>query len=262
MDLGLENRVAIVTGGGSGIGAETCRSLADSGMQVIAADIDLGKTEGIHANSGNTILARHLDVSSDAGWAALIEETVATHGRLDALINCAGIGFAGSFEDLTLEQWNQLIAVNLTGVFLGCQHSVKAMRSAGNGGSIVNLSSIAGLVGGEDIAGYSASKGGVTMLTKSVALHCGTHAPGVRCNSIHPTYVDSEMLDPVAEQFPSREAMLSAMADQVPAGRVAVPSDISNLILFLVSDLASMITGAQLTVDGGQLAGLPAKHSG
>lgn len=127
--------------------------------------------------------------------------------------------------------------------------------------SIVNVSSVAGLVGGEDLAGYSASKGGLTMLTKSIALYCARHAPGVRCNSIHPTYIDSEMLDDVAVSFSSRKVMLDAMAAEIPLGRVAVPGDIAAAIAFLLSDDARMMTGAQLVVDGGQLAGLPSRHT-
>jgi NAD(P)-dependent dehydrogenase (short-subunit alcohol dehydrogenase family) len=134
------------------------------------------------------------------------------------------------------------------------------MRTTSSKGSIVNVSSVAGLVGGDDIAGYSASKGGVTTLTKSVALHGAKY--GIRCNSVHPTYVDSEMLDDVAEKFPSRQAMLDGMASLVPLGRVAKPLDIAQAILFLASDESAMITGAPLIVDGGQLAGIPSRHSG
>ena len=136
------------------------------------------------------------------------------------------------------------------------------MRQAGKGGSIINISSIAGLVGGDDIAGYSATKGGVTMLTKSVALHCCKYGTGIRCNSVHPTYVDSEMLDPVAAAFPSREAMIAGMASAVPMGRIAVPQDIANACLYLASDESAMVNGASLVVDGAQLAGLSSRHTG
>ena len=135
------------------------------------------------------------------------------------------------------------------------------MSQSTDPGAIVNLSSIAGLVGGEDIAGYSASKGGVTMLTKSVALYCAGKGYNIRCNSIHPTYVDTEMLDPIVEAFDSRQVMLDGMASQVPIGRVAVPADIASAIVFLCTRDASMITGHQMVIDGGQLAGLPAQHS-
>jgi len=256
----LEGKVAIVTGGASGIGRATCELFAKEGAVVIVADIDL---DGAHATAesiGSAATAFDLDVSSEAAWERLFAHCLETQNRTDILVNCAGTGRAGNFEDLSLEDWNAMVAVNLTGVFLGCKHGVKTMRQAGNGGSIVNISSIAGLVGGEDIAGYSATKGGVTMLTKSVALHGAPY--GVRCNSIHPTYVDSEMLDPVAEMFPDRETMLAGMAELVPLGRVAVPKDIAYTILFLASEESAMVTGSALIADGGQLAGLPSKHSG
>jgi len=227
---------------------------------VVAADVDLaaaGKVAQI-----DNIAAGHLDVTDEESWADLIGSVREEHHRLDILVNCAGIGVAGSFEELTLDDWNSLIAVNLTGPFLGIKHAVPLMRDSGDGGSIVNVSSIAGIVGGEDLAGYSASKGGLTVLTKSAALHCAQHAPGVRCNSVHPTYVDSPMLDPVADQFGNRQEMLAGMAAEVPLGRVAVPEDIAAAISFLASDESCMMTGAELVVDGGQLAGIPSKHSG
>lgn len=255
----LQDKVAIVTGGASGIGRAACKLFADHGARVVVADIDLDGAKGTAEAIGAGATARRLDVSNEAAWESTITSCVKAEKRLDVLVNCAGIGRAGNFEALSLEDWNAMIAVNLTGVFLGCKIGVKAMREIGNGGSIINISSIAGLVGGEDIGGYSASKGGVTMLTKSVALHAARYQ--VRCNSVHPTYVDSEMLDPVAAQFPNRAAMLAGMAELVPLGRVAVPRDIANAILFLASDESAMVTGSALLVDGGQLAGLPSRHS-
>lgn len=259
MDFGLEGKVVIVTGGGSGVGRATCHALAAEGATAIAADIDFenaNKTAGRDA----AISAAQLDVTSEPSWQELIARSLSQFGRLDGLVNCAGIGVAGTIEELSIEMWERVIAVNLTGPFLGTKHAIPALRSSG-GGAIVNVSSVAGIVGGEDIACYSSSKGGVTMFTKSTALCCARHAPTVRCNSVHPTYVDSEMLDPVAENFPSRQAMLDGMASEVPIGRVAKPDDIAGAILFLLSDAAQMMTGAQLVVDGGQLAGLPSRHS-
>ncbi|MFZ5609841.1 MAG: SDR family NAD(P)-dependent oxidoreductase [Pseudomonadota bacterium] len=257
----LDGKVAIVTGGGSGIGRATCQAFAREGAEVIVADINLAGAEQTAEGIGAAAAAHPLDVADEAAWRTLIEQCQARRQRLDILVNCAGVGAAGNFEELSLHDWNHMLAVNLTGVFLGCKHAISAMRAAGHGGSIVNISSIAGLVGGEDIAGYAASKGGVTLLTKSVALHCARHAPGVRCNSVHPTYVDTAMLDPVAARFPSRETLLAGMAELIPLGRVATPQDIADTILFLASDEARMMTGAQLVVDGGQLAGLPSRHS-
>ncbi len=155
-----------------------------------------------------------------------------------------------------------MLDVNLTGVMLGCKHGIKGIKASDNGGSIINISSLGGLVGAPDIACYCATKGGVTLLTKSVALHCAEHKLDIRCNSVHPTYVDSEMLDPIAEMFENREAMVSSMAEEIPLGRVAKPQDIANVILFLASDESAMMTGSPVVVDGGQTCGMPGKHSG
>jgi len=155
-----------------------------------------------------------------------------------------------------------MIAVNLTGVMLGCKYSIKGMKVRNNGGSIINMSSLGGLVGAPDIVGCYATKGGVTLLTKFVALYCAQHELNIRCNSVHPTYVDSDMLDPIVEMFGSREAMINAMATEVPMGRIAAPQDIANVVLFLALDESVMMAGYLLIVDGGQTAGMMEKYSG
>ena len=254
----LKEKIAIVTGGASGIGRATCQLFAREGAKVIVADLQEEKARAIAEDCGGE--AYFLDVSQEDQWRELVDHCLNQYSKLDILINCAGVGRAGDFEDLSTDDWNAMVAVNLNGVFFGCKHTVSAMRKSDAKGSIINVSSVAGVVGGEDIAGYSATKGGVTMLTKSVALHAAKY--GIRCNSIHPTYVDSEMLDDVAERFPSRQAMLDGMASLVPLGRVAKPIDIAQAVLFLASDESSMITGSPLLVDGGQLAGLPSRHNG
>ncbi len=257
----LEERVAIVTGGASGIGRAACRTFVREGAHVVVADIDRSGADAVAQELAPFATCEVLDVGDENDWERAVESCLDRYGRLDILVNCAGIGRSGPLEALSLGDWSLLLRVNLTGVFLGCKHGVKAMRKAGRGGSIINMSSVAGLVGGEDLSGYSASKGGVTMLTKSVALNCAPLRPGIRCNSVHPTYVDSEMLDPIAAQFGSREAMIAGMASLVPVGRIAKPQDIANAILFLASDESEMVTGSALVVDGGQLAGLPSRHS-
>jgi len=257
----LEGRVAFITGAASGIGKSTARTFAREGASVLVADINFEAARKVAAEIGEAAQPLALNVTSEADWQKAFSDVDKLHGRLDILVNCAGIGVAGNFEETTLADWQMVMDVNLTGVFLGCKNALALMRKMGTDASIVNISSIAGLVGGEDIAAYSASKGGVTMLTKSVALHCAQHAQNVRCNSVHPTYVNSEMLDPVAAQFPSREDMLKGMAELVPIGRIAEPQDIANMILFLSTEKARMISGAQMVVDGAQLAGLPARHS-
>ncbi len=258
----VSGKVALVTGGASGIGRETCRVLAGEGARVLVADIDEHGGRETVASIGDNARFHRLDVTDEANWEEAIADALESFGSLDVLVSSAGVGFSGDFEDTDLADWNALMAVNLTGVFLGCKHAVRAMKQHGSGGSIINLSSVAGLVGGEDIAAYSASKGGVTLLSKSIALSCAARGLGIRCNSVHPTYVDTEMLDPIAELFESREAMRAGMAQGVPLGRLATPRDIADAILFLASDESAMMTGSAMVVDGGTTAGLPARHSG
>lgn len=261
MTAGFSGKTAIVTGGASGIGCAVARQLSDEGCHVIVADINSGKAREVADSLSARSMAFPLDVTSGTAWADIMKDTEKMFGGLDILVNSAGIGFADEFEDMPLAHWDAMMAVNLTGTFLGCQKAIKLMKKTVSPAAIVNISSIAGLMGGEDIAGYSASKGGVTLLTKSVALYCAGKGYDIRCNSIHPTYVDTEMLDPVAEAFGDRQIMLDGMASQVPLGRVAKPADIAGAILFLCSSDAAMITGHQMVIDGGQLAGLPAQHT-
>ncbi|MCF8474037.1 MAG: glucose 1-dehydrogenase [Emcibacter sp.] len=257
----FQTKTAIVTGGASGIGRETSVQLANEGCHVIVADLNFDKAEEVAKNLATDSIGFKLDVSSEESWLDIMRCTEETFGGLDILVNSAGIGFAGDFEDMPLSEWNAMMSVNLTGTFLGCQKAIKLMKKKGTPAAIANISSLGGLVGGEDIAGYCASKGGVTLLTKSVALYCAGKGYDIRCNSIHPTYVDTEMLDPIADAFGSRKTMLDGMASQVPVGRVAKPADIASAILYLCSPEASMVTGHQMVVDGGQLAGMRAQHS-
>jgi len=257
----VENKVALVTGGASGIGRECCKLLAREGARVVVADInEAGGLDTVEAIGGESRFFS-LDVRSETRWQEVTSQAIDRFGSLDTLVNCAGIGFAGNFEDTSLENWNAIMDVNLTGVFLGCKHMILAQRQVPANASIINISSIAGLLGGEDIAAYSATKGGVTLLSKSIALSCAGRGLGIRCNSIHPTYVDTEMLDPVAAMFSSRDEMRAGMANEVPLGRLALPIDIAYAVLFLASDESAMVTGSSMVVDGGQTAGLPARHT-
>ncbi|WP_138378911.1 SDR family NAD(P)-dependent oxidoreductase [Luteithermobacter gelatinilyticus] len=252
---------ALVTGGASGIGRETARQLAAEGCRVVIADVNETGARAVAEEVGPSCSAIVLDVSREEAWQAAMDHVRERLGGLDILVNCAGIGVADPFEDMALDSWNAMLAVNLTGVVLGCQHAIRIMKDNITPAAIVNISSVGGLVGGEDIAGYCATKGGVTLLTRSLALYCAGKDYPIRCNSVHPTYVDTEMLDPVAAAFPSREEMIALMAAQVPLGRVATPADVAAAILFLASEEAAMVNGHQMLVDGGQLAGLPAQHT-
>lgn len=255
-------RVALVTGGASGIGRAACLAFAAQGAKVVVADInEEGGGETVRRIGGDASFVR-LDVADEAQWRDCIALTLSTWGKLSVLANVAGIGTGGDFEDLELETWNRLFAVNSTGAFLGCKHAVRAMKTNGEDSAIVNVASIAAITAAPDIIAYCASKSAVRMLTRGVGLHCAGKGYKIRCNSINPTYVDSEMLDPIAALYGDREAMVVAMSKLVPLGRLAKPEDIADAILFLASEASAMITASELNVDGGQTAGMPPSHFG
>lgn len=258
--LDLTGRVALVTGGASGIGRASAHALAAQGARVIIADINEAGGVETAETIGNAAGFVHLDVTDEAAWCRALDYLISTEGGLDILANVAGIGTGGDFEDLALSDWNRMMAVNATGPYLGCKHAIRAMSGSGRPGAIINVGSIAADRAAPDLVGYCASKGALRMLSKSVALHCAHKGYPIRCNAVHPTYVDSEMLDPIADLYGSREAMVQAMSRLVPLGRLAKPEDIAAAVVFLASDGAAMITGTELFVDGGHTAGVPPSH--
>jgi len=248
----------IITGAASGIGRATCTAFVGEGAQVICADINLDGAKATAKTCESGTVAFGLDVTQQESWKACMDNACEEFGGIDILVNCAGIGRNGDFEEFALEDWNDLVAINLTGTYLGCQAAMRLMRPQASG-VIINLSSIAATTGGADIAAYCATKGGVTALTKAVAMHGAPH--GVRVCALAPTYVDTELLDNAEIHFPSRQAMLDLMAELIPVGRVATPKEIADAILLLADDKAAMITGSTLFVDGGQTSGMPSRHS-
>jgi NAD(P)-dependent dehydrogenase (short-subunit alcohol dehydrogenase family) len=250
----LHGKFAFITGGASGIGFATAQRFAEEGAQVALADInDAGAQAGAATNPA--FFAVHLDVTDEASWDAAIAATLARFGRLDVLVNSAGVAPIADVERETLEQFRRVMAINVDGVFLGCRASVRAMKD--HGGSIVNLSSVSGLIGGNNIVAYNASKGAVRLLTKSVALHCARKRYGIRCNSVHPTFVETPMFFGSLEHRPpeDRERIESALRAQVPLGRFAKPVEIADLIVYLASDESQFVTGAEHVIDGGMTAG-------
>ena len=173
-------------------------------------------------------------------------------GALDGVVNSAGVFIIGDIEKISLDDWRRTHAVNLDGVFLGCRHAVRAMKA--RGGSIINMSSVSGLVGGHNVVAYNSSKGAVRMLTKSVALHCAKEKYGIRCNSVHPTFVDTPMYQTTLARAREPERIRTALVSQVPLGRVAQPSEIADLIVYLLSDESAFVTGAEMVIDGGLTA--------
>lgn len=250
-DARLAGKTILISGGASGIGLATaCRALA-CGAHVAIGDIDAAAGERAAREHHGLHFVR-LDVVSDASWAQAVDDVKTRFRRLDGLVNSAGIFIVGDIERLSLDDWHRTMAVNVDGVFLGCRHAVRAMKS--HGGSIVNLSSVSGLVGGHNVTAYNASKGAVRLLTKSVALHCAKEGYGIRCNSVHPTFVDTPMYQATLELSRDPEKMRAALTAQIPLGRVAQPDEIAAAIVYLLSDDAAFVTGSELVIDGGLTA--------
>ena len=265
MELGkrLVGKVAIVSGGASGIGAETARTFGMHGATVVVCDVNDAAGEAVATeieNAGGTAIYRPLNVTDEDQWAALVAETEESFGKLNILTNIAGVSgrdpkqniqttltAGGLLEDQTLEKWNQIMEVNATGTFLGTRTAIAPMRRAG-GGSIVNISSICGIVGSHANGAYHASKGAVRIFSKSVAIQ---YAPDkIRVNSVHPGFVDTPMTAPGHSNPEIVEQRIAA----TPLGRFGTPHDIAMGCLFLASDEASWITGSELVIDGGMTA--------
>jgi len=252
----VEGKVAIVTGGASGIGAETCRRLAAEGAQVLPTDVNEELLAQVAAEIGERADPVAHDVSDEDRWREVVAHALERHGRLDILVNNAGIAVQGTIEDTPLETWRRIHAVNAEGVFLGCKHAIPAMRASG-GGSIVNISSLAALRGTPIYAAYSASKGAVCALSRTVAIHCIERGDPIRCNSIHPGGVNTPMVHALVKQGTGLD--VASMDPAVVRQNLGMgdPVDIANLILFLASDESAYVNGAELCIDGGATAGTP-----
>ena len=249
----LEGKTALVTGAASGIGLQTSIRLAEEGALVMMTDINheegLQQAEKLDANA--TFLK--LDITEEEEWISVLDETVKRFDRLDILVNSAGMVLIADVEQITLEDWRKVHAVNLDGTFLGCKHGVRVMKEFG-AGSIINLSSVSGMIGGFNLAAYNSSKGAVRMLTKSVALHCARAGYGIRCNSIHPTFIETPMLESMILDSPDPEKARQTLVRQVPLRRIGRPDDVANMIVYLASDESTFVTGTEMVIDGGVIA--------
>ena len=249
----LEGKTALVTGAASGIGLQTSIRLAEEGARVMMTDINLeeGLQQAEKLGANATFLK--LDITEEEEWISVLDETVKRFDRLDILVNSAGMVLIADVEQITLEDWRKVHAVNLDGTFLGCKHGVRVMKEFG-AGSIINLSSISGMIGGFNLAAYNSSKGAVRMLTKSVALHCARADYGIRCNSIHPTFIETPMLESMIRDSPDPEKARQTLVRQVPLGRIGKPDDVANMIVYLASDESTFVTGTEMVIDGGVIA--------
>ena len=260
----VKGKVALVTGGASGIGRASAMLLAKEGATVVVTDVqdDQGKdcAAAIKRAGGDAIFLHH-DVANEDAWVSVLTEVRSRFGKLHVLVNNAGIAIASSVLTMTLADWRRQQAINLDGVFLGVKHSLPLMRESG-GGSIINISSLAGLKGSPTLAGYCATKGGVRLFTKAVAMECGQARDNVRVNSIHPGIIETPiwlgiiptgMIPGAADQPAGSNAPnLDQLSDQVvPIGKKGLPEDIAAGVLYLASDESRYVTGSELVIDGG-----------
>ena len=248
--MSLEGKVALVSGGSRGIGAATAELLASEGAAVVIGDVlrDEGlQTQSRINESGGRCTFLDLDVTDEGNWERVVAATVSEYGKLDILVNNAGISGRTRVEETDTELWDRVMDINAKGVFLGTKVAIPAMRSAG-GGSIINISSIYGIVGSETSTAYHTSKGAVRLLTKATAVQYA--GEGIRCNSVHPGFVDS----PMTARFHAQPEVRADRVGRTPLGRLGVPQDIAWGILFLASDESSFMTGSELVIDGGWTA--------
>jgi 3(or 17)beta-hydroxysteroid dehydrogenase len=248
----LEGKVALVTGGGSGLGAAAVRRMHAEGAFVWITDHVVAAGEALADELGERAVFHALDVTQETAWIEAIAAIEATHGKLDILVNNAGVGVVADIETTTLEQWRFVHSVNVEGTFLGCKHGIRLMKKTG--GSIINLSSVAGIVGDPNLVAYCSSKGAVRTLTKAVAVHCARKQYGIRVNSIHPAFIDTPMVGEIVATAKDQEKARAGLARAIPLGRIGEPNDVAAAVAYLASDDAKFVTGSELVVDGGLLA--------
>ena len=237
----LKDKIVLVTGAAGAVGAAVVKAVTAAGSLAIPADLKAG---------AGVDLA--FDVTGEGEWQRTAADIARRHGRLDGLVNAAGIVALGSVEQLDFATWRRVLSVNLDGTFLGCKFCLPLMRTSG--GSIVNLSSVSGLVGGHNLAAYNASKGGVSLLTKSVALHGARLKPPVRCNAVCPAFLEGPMVDYTANMARDPDKARQKMAAAIPLQRLGQPAEVAALCVYLLSDESGFITGADLPIDGGLTA--------
>ncbi|MEZ5816701.1 MAG: SDR family oxidoreductase [Hyphomicrobiaceae bacterium] len=238
----LDARTVLVTGAAGTLGRAISTAIEDEGGTVVRSDL-----------SGRPGMDLALDVTREPDWIAAMTAIEARYGRLDGLVNNAGLVVLGDVEQTSLADWRRVMAVNVDGVFLGCKHAMPLLARA-TAPSIVNLSSVSGLVGGANLAAYNASKGGVRLLTKSVALSGARKTPKVRCNSVHPAFVESDMVNGIAAATKDPARSKERMAADIPLGRMASPPEIAEAVVWLLSDATAFMTGSEVVLDGGLVA--------
>ena len=250
----VKDKVAIITGAAGGIGAAAAFLLAEEGAKVVVTDIDEARgrkvVKEIKGRGGEAIFIKH-DVTRERDWKKVMKETLAEYGKLDVVVNNAGVFFAKKLEDISLEEWHWVMGINMDGVFLGTKSAIGVMKNTG-GGSIINMSAAGGIVGTIGTSAYNASKGAVRIFTKAAALECSKagHNYNIRVNSVHPGVVET----PMTEKTLKDETLRKIREDWHPIGRVGEPDDVAYGILYLASDESKFVTGAEMVIDGGWTA--------
>jgi len=237
----LKDKVVLVTGAAGAVGSAVGEAVVRAGGIAIATDL-----------AGRGGVDHVLDVTNEDDWRRVIAEVERAVGYVHALVNAAGVATLGTIEETDFATWRRILSVNLDGTFLGCKHAMTLLKR--QGGAIVNLSSVSGLVGGHNLAAYNASKGGVRLLTKSVALYGARLDPQVRCNSVHPAFLEGPLIDGIAAETGHPEGARARMTRDIPLGRLGTPTEVADLIVYLVSDEALFVTGAEFAIDGGLTA--------
>lgn len=256
----LEGKIALVTGAARGIGAGIARAFAADGAKVWVTDIDTPEADAIAIQLGKHHQAATLDAGDETQWCEVIDAVLAIDGRLDVLVNNAGItGFeseAGAHdpENTSLDEWHRVHRVNLDGTFLGCKHAIRAMRPTRTG-AIINISSRSGLVGIPGAAAYASSKAAIRNHSKTVALWCAQQGLAIRCNSVHPAAIMTPIWEAMVGDGPDHEERMAALVKDTPLRRFGTVEEVAALVVFLASDEAPYITGSELDIDGGLLAG-------
>lgn len=250
----VAGKKAFITGAAQGLGAAAARKLASEGAKVALADINVDGAKAVAAeinaaHGDGTAFAYALEVTREDQWIAALEAAAADMGGLSVLVNNAGVAGDKPLEQMEFDLWKKIMSINVDSVFLGAKHALTHMR-AHQPGSIVNISSIAGLIANHNSPAYNASKAGVWLLSKNIALYCAKLGLDIRSNSIHPTFIDTPILDPLSQRLGKEEAH-AKLGRQIPLGHIGEPDDIANAVLYLASDESKFMTGAELKLDGG-----------
>lgn len=246
----LKDKIVLITGAADGIGASAAKVLAAHGANVVVSDINLAGAQQVAQSIGGNAFPIALNVCSESAWQTALDAIMEKYGKLDVLVNNAGGAGAGSIEDISIDDYRNAMALNIDSVFIGSKLAIAKMKAIG-GGNIINVSSIHGIRAAAHAASYTAAKGAVRLLTKSIALHCAQNGYNIRCNSIHPGYILTTQMEDWVNKSDDPKALMADLVSKHPIGFLGQPEDISNGILFLASEDSRFMTGQELVMDGG-----------